>query len=233
MRRALLCCVGCVLGLAAEAILWNAHDLYAFADSWHSAALTRTVGVGVIVEGALLAFGASLCLGRALRPWAPAPGPAAGAVGGGPVLPVCGLLFLLAAVGPFEQARFDAEVLEVTDSMPGHWGPDIVEADRRHLRTDWAFGVLWLVVGGLLLGTPLFLKPRVWQLGWRTNGVGWAVAACGFLLSGLGACVCLANGLTGEGASAELSFVGYFGVLAGAAAAVGGSAVAVLGKAKP
>jgi hypothetical protein len=219
--------------LAAEAILWNAHDLYAFADSWHSVAFTRTVDVGVIAEGALLAFAAALCLGRALRPLTPAPGPAAAAVGGGPVLPVCGVLFLLAAVGPFEQARFDAEMLEVMDSMPGHWGADLVEADRRHERTEGTFGVLWLVVGGALLGTPLFLKPRVWQLGWRTNGVGWAIAAGGFLLSGLGACVCLANGLALEGASAELSFVGYLGVLAGAAAAVVGSIVAVLGKAKP
>jgi hypothetical protein len=162
MRRALLLCVGVVLGLAAEAILWNAPDLYAFADAWHSAALTRTVGVGVIVEGTLLAFGAALCLGRALRPLPPAPGPAAGAVGGGPVLPVCGLLFLLGTVGPWEQARFDAEMLEVTDSMPGHWGPDIVEADRRLLRTARAFIALWLGLGAALLGTPLVLKPRFW-----------------------------------------------------------------------
>ena len=68
MRRVLLSCVGIVLGLAAETILWNGPDLYAFADSWHSAAFTRTVGVGIIVEGALAALGAALCLGRAVVP---------------------------------------------------------------------------------------------------------------------------------------------------------------------
>jgi hypothetical protein len=94
------------------------------------------------------------------------------AVGGGPVLPICGILFLLAAVGPFGQARRDSEQLEVMDSMPGQWGADLVDDFRRHERTERTYGVLWLVVGGALLGTPLFLKPRVWQLGWRMNGVG-------------------------------------------------------------
>src|SRR5437016_2794711 len=100
MRRVLILCGGMLLGLAAEAILWNAPDLYAFADSWHSAAFTRMVGLGVVVEGALAAFGAALCLGRALEPLtsAPAlrdtaaPGPAPATAGGGPVLPLCGIL---------------------------------------------------------------------------------------------------------------------------------------------
>jgi hypothetical protein len=48
--------------------------------------------------------------------------------------------------------------------MPGQWGADLVEADRRHERTEWTFAVLWLAVGGALLATPLFLKQRVWQL---------------------------------------------------------------------
>jgi hypothetical protein len=222
--------VGIVLGLAAETILWNGPDLYAFTDPWHSAAFTRIVGVGVIVEGALLALGAAVCLGRALRPLTAVPGPTPAAVGGGPVLPICGILLLLAAVGPFGQARGDSERLEVMDSMPGKWGAGLVEDYRRHERTERTFGALWLVVGGSLLGTPLFLKPGVWQLGWRINGVGCAIAVGGFLLSGLGACVCLANGLMLEGANKDFSLVGYLGVLAGAAAAIVGS-VAVLGKA--
>src|SRR5262245_44299910 len=100
MRRALLCCAGIVLGLAADAILWNGPDLYLLTDSWHSAEFRRIVGVAVIVEGALSALGAALCFGRALSPLtsAPtqsgtaAPGPAPAAVGGGPVLPICGML---------------------------------------------------------------------------------------------------------------------------------------------
>jgi hypothetical protein len=241
MRRALLFCVGIVLGLAAETILWNGPDLYAFADSWHSAAFTRIVGVGVIVEGALAAFGAALCLGRALVPLTSAPrqsgpavpGPAPAAVGGGPVLPICGILFLLAAVGPFGQARFDSEMLEVMEGMPGKWGADLVEADRRHERTERTFGVLWLVVGGALLGTPLFLEPRVWRLGRRISGVGCGIALGGLLLSGMGVLVWYANGLLMEGAVKELSLVGQLGVLAGAIVAVVGSIIAVLGTGNP
>jgi hypothetical protein len=241
MRRALLCCVGIVLGLAAKTILWNGPDLYLFTDSWHSAAFTRLLGVGVIVEGALSALGAALCLGRALNPLTSAPtqsgkvvpGPAPAAVGGGPVLPICGILFLLAAVGPFGQARHDSEQLEVMDSMPGQWGADLVDDFGRHERTERTFGVLWLVVGGALLGTPLFLKPRVWQLGWRMNGVGCGIAVGGFLLSGMGAFVCIVNGLLMEGANKDFSFAGYVGVLAGSIVAVVGSIFAVLGKAKP
>jgi hypothetical protein len=241
MRRALLFCVGIVLGLAAETILRNGPDLYAFADSWHSAAFTRIVGVAVIVEGALSALGAALCLGRALIPLTSGPrqsgttvpGAAPAAVGGGPVLPICGILFLLAAIGPFGQARVDSEKLEVMDSMPGKWGADLVEHYRRHERAARTFGVLWLVVGGAFLGTPLFLKARVWQLGWRINGVGCGIAVGGFLLSGMGALVCIANGLAMEGASKDLSSAGYVGVLAGASVALVGSIVAVLGMSKP
>jgi len=241
MRRAWLFCVGIVLGLAAEIILWNGPDLYAFADSWHSAAFTRIVGVGVIVEGGLSALGAAVCLGRAIFPLTSAPtqsgtavpGPAPAAVGGGPVLPIFGVLFLLAAVGPLGQARDESEKLEVMDSMPGKWGADLVDDFRRHERTERTFGVLWLVVGGALLGTPLFLKPRAWQLGWRINGVGCVIAVGGLLLSGIGAFVCFANGLAMEGASKDLNYAGYLGVLAGAIAAVVGSIVAVLGKSNP
>jgi hypothetical protein len=62
------------------------------------------------------------------------------------------------------------------------------------------------------------------------NGVGCGIAVGGFLLSGMGALVCYANGLAMEGASKELSFVGYLGVLAGAIIAVVGSAIAAAGR---
>jgi hypothetical protein len=148
------------------------------------------------------------------------------------VLPLCGILFLLAAVGPFGQARFDSQMLEVMDSMPGQWGADLVDADRRHERTGWTFAVLWLAVGGALLATPLFLKQCVWQLGWRMNGVGCGIAAGGLLLSGMGAFVCFANGLLMEGAREEFAYAGYLGVLAGALVAVIGSIIAAAGRSK-
>src|SRR4029077_9652271 len=133
-----------------------------------SAALTRMVGLGIIVEGVLTTLGAALCLGRAAVPLTSAPtqggtaprGPAPAAGGGGPVLPLCGVLFLLAAVGPFGQARHDSETLEVMDSMPGQYGGDVVDDFRRHEWAERTFAALWLVVGGALLATPLFLKPR-------------------------------------------------------------------------
>lgn len=238
MRRVLLLSGGVVLGLVAGTILWNAPDLYLFTDAWHSAALTRMVGLAIIAEGVLAAFGAALCLGRAIVPLTPAPipnrttapEPIPAVVGGGPVLPLCGILFLLTALGPFAQARFDSEMLAVMESMPGKWGTDLVEADRRHERTERTFAVLWLALGGALLATPLFLKPCVWHLGWRMNGIGCGIAVIGFLLSGLGALVCYANGLLMEGANKDLSLAGQIGILAGATIAVGGSILAAVGR---
>jgi hypothetical protein len=184
MRRVLLFCVGILLGLAAGTILWIAPNLYTFEDGWHSAAFTRIIGLGIIVEGALAALGAALCLGRAVVPLTSArtrsgtavPGPDPAAGGGGPVLPLCGMLFLLAAVGPYGQASKDSHMLEVMDSMPGQFGGDLVDDFRRRKWTEWTFAVLWLVVGGALLATPLLLKPRVWQLGRRMSGVGCGIA---------------------------------------------------------
>jgi hypothetical protein len=238
MRRVLLFCGGAFLAMVAGTILWNASDVYLFTDGWHSAAFRRMVGLGIIVEGVLTAFGAALCLGRAAVPLTLAPtqsriadpGPAPATTGGGPVLPLCGILFMLAAVGPFGQARFDSQMLEVMDSMPGQWGADLVDADRRHERTEWTFAVLWLAIGGALLATPLFLKQPVWQLGWRMNGVGCGIAAGGLLLSGVGAFVCFANGLLMEGAKEEFAYAGYLGVLAGAIVAVIGSIMAAAGR---
>ncbi len=231
MRRLLLLSCGTLLGLLTEAVLWNAPNLYLFTDAWHGAALTRAVGLAVLVEGILTAFWAALCLGRAVVPLTSRPTqggttvsrPAPAAIGGGPVLPLWGILFLLAAAGPFGQARGDAEALEVMDTMPGQWGPELVADFRRHERVERTFGVLWLVIGGALLATPLFVKRGVWQLGWRMNGVNCGIAASGLLLSALGAFVCLVNGLLLEGANQDLAFAGYLGVLAGAAVAVVGS----------
>ena len=238
MRRVLLFCGGILLGLAAGLILWHGPDLYAYRVSWHSAAFTRIVGVGVIVEGALAALGASVCVGRAIVPLISAPTlsstarpePAPTGVGGGPVLPICGILFLLSAVGPFGQVRNDSEQLEVTDSMPGQWGGELVDDFRRQARTERNFGVLWLAVGGALLGTPLFFKPRVWQMGWRMNRVGGGITAGGYLMSSMSAFVVFANGLAMEGASKDLSFAGNAGVLVGAIVAILGCVLAVTGR---
>jgi hypothetical protein len=240
IRRVSLFCGGILLGLAAGTILWIAPDLYTLENGWHAAAFLRMVGLGILVEGALAAVGSALCLGRALVPLTSAPTPSGAAVpgpapavgGGGPVLPLCGILFLIAAAGPFGQARHDSETLEVMDSMPGQWGGDLVHDFRRHQWTERTFAVLWLVVGGALLATPLFLKSRDWQLGWRMSRVGCGIVVVGFLLSGMGAFVCFANALAMEGASKDVSFAGYLGVIAGAIIAVIGSVLAAAGRSK-
>lgn len=230
MRRVLLLCAGIGLVVLAEPILWNGPDLYGFADSWNPPVLTCAVGLAILVEAVLCVLGAALCLGRAVVPLTAAPGRASEIVGGGPVLPLGGILFLLAAAGPFGQARSDAQMLQVMDTMPGQWGADIVDAYRQHERTARNFAVLWLIVGGALLATPLYLKRHAWQLGWRTNGLGFGTALGGFLLSGMGILVFLANGLAMEGASGDLAYVGYLVVLAGAVVAVLGSILAAAGR---
>src|SRR5205807_8974449 len=48
------------LALAAGTILWNASDVYLFTDGWHSDAFRRMVGLGIIVEGVLTAFGVAI-----------------------------------------------------------------------------------------------------------------------------------------------------------------------------
>src|SRR5262245_12164214 len=102
MRRVALFCCGFFLGLVAEILLWTSPTWYTSEDPTPTA-FARAAGVAIIVQGAVAALAAALCLGRALVPltFAPAvPGSAPAPVGGGPVLPVCGLLFLLAAFGP-------------------------------------------------------------------------------------------------------------------------------------
>jgi hypothetical protein len=233
----LLFCLGIVLGLAAEAILWSGPNLVSLEDGWHPPAFTRMVGIGVIVEGALFALGAALCVGRAAGPLSLERGQGGtdlpAAVGGGPVLPVCGILLLLAAYGTFGQAQKDWHTLQVMESEPAGWGPELVAAFRPQVWESWTLCILWLVGGAALVMTPLILKPRAWRLGWPMNGVGCGIAAGGFLLSGLGTLVCYANALAMEGASEDVSFVGLLGVLAGAIVAVVGSVVAVLGRSKP
>jgi hypothetical protein len=194
MKRGLLFCGGMVLGLVAEIILWGSPDLYGQQDTWLPEEFTRTAVLGLIVQGAVAAFGAALCLGHALGPLTSAQardgitvlGSAPLAAGGGPVLLICGFLFLLAASGPFQQARDDSEKLEVMDSMHGYWGKDLVADFRRAERTERTFGIGWLVVGGGLLGVPLMLRPSAWQVSRRINRAGCGTAVAGLLLSATG-----------------------------------------------
>ena len=123
MRRVLLSCCGLFLGLVAGVILWNSPLWYINDDDPVPIALTRTAGLALIVQGAVAALAAAVCLGRALAPLTLAPaasGRAPAAVGGGPVLPICGLLFLLAAFGPLGQYQRESKEYAVEQSRPHH-----------------------------------------------------------------------------------------------------------------
>jgi hypothetical protein len=248
MSRALLFCCGLLLTLVAGIILGFSAFWYTLEEAHVSETLTRIAGVALIVEGALAAFGAAWCFGRAVSPLTYAPavsGSAPAAVGGGPVLPICGLLFLLAAFGPLERSQRASRDYEATkerefrQTMVGVYHDWDVTRSRQLIPIGRTFGVLWLVIGGALLATPLVLKPRVWQLRRRLNGVGRMIAAGGLLLSVMGILAWLVNELAnglgaiggGRGAhSHDLSVVGYLGLIAGALVAVAGSIIAAAGR---
>ncbi len=108
MRRVAQFCCGLFLALVAEVILWNGPQWYTNGEDKVPTTLTQIAGVAVVVQGAIAALVAALYLGRALIPLTLSPvvsGSAPAPVGGGPVLPMCGLLFVLAGVGPLERSR--------------------------------------------------------------------------------------------------------------------------------
>jgi hypothetical protein len=237
MRRVLLFCRGLFLALVAEVILWNGPHWYTNEEDKVPTTLTQIAAVALVVQGAIVAIVAALCLGRALVPLILAPAvssSAPAAVGGGPVLPLCGLLFLLAALGPLQRSQRAAKDYAFDQTMPGQFQDWAVELNRRLVPVGRTFAVLWFGIGGALLATPLLLKPRVWQLRRRLNPVGRKFAIRGLLLSVMGIFVWLVStfgnaigGLAGGGhASHELSVVGYLGIIAGAIVAVAGSIAA-------
>ena len=128
-----------------------------------SEGVTQSAGVAFIVQGALLAFVAASCLGRALVPLTVTADDSELVpvlVGGGPVLPLCGLLFLLAVIGPWARSEQALKDYEFAQSRPGLIQESRVELSRRHIRIGRTFAALWVVIGGVLLGSPLALTPR-------------------------------------------------------------------------
>jgi hypothetical protein len=158
--------------------------------------------------------------------------------GGGPVLPLCGLIFLLAAVGPFQESRRASADYAFAQTKPGMFQDWAVELDRQLVPVGRTFSVLWCGIGGALLATPLFLTSRVWQVRRRLNRFGRNYAIGGLLLSAVGALVWLLGALAnavgsiggGRDSSHSLSAVGYLGIIAGAIVALGGSIVAAIVK---
>lgn len=240
MKRLMLLCCGLFLGLRAEVILWNGPRWYTNEESKVPTTLTQIAGVALVLQGAVVAMAAALCLARALVPLTVVPAvPRSGsaAVGGGPVLPLCGLLFLLAGVGPLMESRRAAEDYALAQSRPGQFQEWSVELDRRLVPVGRAFAVLWFGIGGAMLATPLFLKPRVWQLRRRLNRTGRRYAIGGLMVSVVRILAWFVNAsanamgalLGGGHSSHDLSVVGYLGIIAGTLVAVAGSIAAVAG----
>ena len=241
MRRFWLLTGGLFLALVAVVILWNSPFWYTNEEDNVPAILTQIAAVALIVDGGLVAFLAAWCLGRAFVPLKLAPavsGSAPAEVGGGPVLPLCGLLFLLAAVGSLRWSQYGAREYAGAQGKLDKIQDWAVELDRRLMGAGRTFAVLWLAIGVALLITSLVLKPSVWQFRRRLNRVGRKYAIGGLLLSVLGILVwffgALGNavgGIAGGGHSSPfLSFVGYLGIIAGAIVAVVGSIIAVAGE---
>jgi hypothetical protein len=212
MRRILLSCGGIILGLAAVSFLGGGSELFA-GGTTSLDVVGCIIGLSLIAQGAVVSLGAALCLGRAMKPLASAPnrsettasGSESATTGGGPVLPICGVQVLYVALLSFVSAQ----------------------AAEGSQQTWWTFGVLWLLVGGALIAAPLFLKRRVWQLGWRVNGAGCKTAVGGLLISGIGLCVWRFNGTLLNGAYEYYRLMSLFGVLAGTIVTVFGGIRAV------
>jgi len=234
MRRVALFCCGLFPGLVAVIILWTSPTWYTSEDPV-TTPFARGVGLAIIVQGVVAALAAALCIGRALVPLtlsSAVPGSEPAAAGGGPVLPICGLLLLLAAYGPLERSQRASNEYKSAQSLPGQIQEGYVELCRQLIPVGRAFAVLWFAVGGALLATPLFLKPRVWQLRRQLNRTGCKIAIGGLLLSGLGGLVWFGGALMGAvamigggrvGGGNEFSKVGLVGILAGGIVAVAGS----------
>jgi hypothetical protein len=246
MRRGLLLCGGIILAWVAASILTSSPDLFADGKTWFPPDYSRIIGLSMIVQGPIVALGAALCLGRAFIPLklvparsgttASEPGPAT--TGGGPVLPICGMFFLFAVIGLFVGARVAAGQIERLEGVSRQMSDEPVDPHRQSRdelvdlyrwreRVGWTFGVLWLVVGGMLLGTPLFLKPRAWRFAWRINGAGGVAAIGGLFLSGVGLFVWRTNGMFLRGAYQFYNLVGLLGVLVGTIVTVSGGIMAV------
>jgi hypothetical protein len=116
------------------------------------------------------------------------------------------------------------------ETFPNSNWPDVTEDTRRVALMALTCGILYLVVGGLLLVTPMFPKLRSWQLGGRIKGAGCGIASLGLFLSGVGFLVVLGNGLMLEGAKESIGRAGGYGVLGGAVLAVVGTLVGMIGR---
>ena len=133
----------------------------------------------------------------------------------------------------FADAREEAEALERLHSRYSQSRADRAEDYRREEQANRTFGILTLVIGGMLLVTPLFLKRHVWQLGWRMNETGIGIAIGGLLLSGVALVVWLSSRTLLHRQWEFYSRVGVLGVFAGTIVVVFGGIKAVAGRRSP
>jgi hypothetical protein len=240
MRRFALVSCGLFLALSACILLWNGPLWYTNEESPIPATFTRVVGISLIVLGALAAFWSAVCLGRALAPLRCASdGSPVG--GGGPVLPLCGMLLVLSAIGPLRESRRAAADYEFAQAHPEQIQDWYVELSHRLIGVGRTLAVVGFAAGAIFIATPLFVKPRVWQLRRRLNRRGRKIATAGFLIASVGILIWLggallgAMGSLGRGghSSGAPSYVGFSGIIAGTVIVLFGTGVAVMDKSEP
>jgi hypothetical protein len=237
MRRFGRICCGLLLMVAGSILLWNAPLWYTNQEYPIPPAYTQATGIALIILGALAAFWSAVCLGRAMIPLRIAPdGTITG--GGGPVLPLCGMILAFSGIGPLRYSDYGTREYAIAEAHPGQFQDWAVELSHRWIGLGRNFAVLEFVLGGLLLAAPLITTPRIWQLRRRLNVRGRKIAIAGFLIAVLGILLWFASALIGAigalahgaPASHEPSYVAFAVIIAGTGVALVGTLIALVGK---
>jgi len=237
MRRFALVSCGLFLALSACVLLWNAPLWYTNEEYPIPPAYTQATGIALIILGALAAFWSAVCLGRAIIPLRIAPN---GAItgGGGPVLPLCGMILALSGIGPLRYSDYGAREYAVAEAHPGQFQDWSVELNHRWIGVGRNFAVMEFALGGLMLATPFVTTPRIWQLRRQLNVRGRKIVIAGFLIAASGILLWFAVALIGAvgalghgaPASREPSYVAFAVIIIGTGVALVGTLIVLVGK---
>ncbi len=229
LKRLLLFCAGIVLGYVALCLSVGGPTLFTEEKTWLPGYSVQIISLNLTVQGVVVSLVASLCIGRALIPLKivqESTGTSGSATesttrGGGPVLPICATLFLLSAFLCFMIAQESAAHAERYSKK---------EHNQMEVLTAQTIGVIWLIVGGMLLFSPLLLKRHFWQLGWPIDVTGGVIAISGVALSGISLFAWTYHGNLIKGSDGFFSLLSLLGFLAGTIVTVLGGIKTVAGR---
>ena len=214
MKRVLLFCVGVLLALVSEVLLWWGPGVYAYESTWVEPRSSNIIGLGIIAWGVGAALGAAVALARAfarLRPEAAQHGTIRPKRAPASVLAICAILFFLGPLSAFFQAYT--------------WRQRFHDAPTG--QAALVFGILYLA-GGVVVAR-IVLNSRREAPGRRLGGLGCGIAIFGLLVIAFGVFVSCVNGMMMEGRQDSIDVFSSFVVLAGILLTVMGSIVAVVG----